>query len=144
MNHVPYKGGAPAVVALMGGEVQAILTPIVEVFPHIQSGRVRPIAVSSEKRTPQLPEIPTIAETVQGFEFTTWIATFVPAGTPKAIVDRLNAEFKKALADPDVAAKLLAQTVEPVHMTPEEFAKQVKFDYDRLKEVVRLSGARIE
>jgi tripartite-type tricarboxylate transporter receptor subunit TctC len=144
MNHVPYKGGAPAVVALMGGEVQAILTPIVEVFPHIQSGRLRPIAVSSDKRTPQLPEIPTIAETVKDFEFTTWIATFVPAGTPRPIVDRLNAEFKKALADPDVASKLLAQTVEPMYMTPEEFAKQVKFDYDRLKEVVKLSGARIE
>ena len=144
MNHVPYKGGAPAVVALMGGEVQAIITPIAEVFPHIQSGRLRPIAVSSEKRTAQLPEIPTIGETVQGFEFTTWIATFVPAGTPRPIVDKLNAEFKKAVADPDVASKLLAQTVEPMHMTPEEFARQLKFDYDRLKEVVKLSGARIE
>jgi tripartite-type tricarboxylate transporter receptor subunit TctC len=144
MNHVPYKGGAPAVVALMGGEIQAILTPIVEVLPHVQSGRLRPLAVSSEKRTPQLPEIPTIGETVQGFEFTTWIATFVPAGTPRAIVDRLNAELKRALADPDVAAKLLAQTVEPMYMTPDEFAKQMKLDYDRLKEVVKLSGARIE
>ena len=144
MNHVPYKGGGPAVVALMGGELQAILTPIVELFPHVQSGRLRPLAVSSEKRTSLFPEIPTIGETVQGFEFTTWIATFVPAGTPKAIVDRLNAEFKKALADPDVASKLLAQTVEPMYMTPEEFARQVKLDYDRLKEVVKLSGARIE
>ena len=144
MNHVPYKGGAPAVVALMSGEVQAILTPIAEVFPHVQSGRVRPIAVSSDKRTTQFPEIPTIAETVQGFEFTTWIATFVPAGTPKAIVDRLNAEFKKAVADPDVAAKLTAQALEPMYMTTEAFAKQIKADYDRLKEVVALSGARIE
>ena len=144
MNHVPYKGGAPAVVALMGGEVQAIITPIVEVFPHIQSGRLRPIAVSSEKRSAQFPEIPTIGETVQGFEFTTWIAAFAPAGTPRPIVDRLNAELRKAVADPDVAAKLLAQTVEPMPMSVEEFAKQLKFDYDRLKEVVQLSGARIE
>ena len=72
------------------------------------------------------------------------IRLVVPAGTPRPIVDKLNAEFKKALADPDVASKLLAQTVEPMHMTPEEFAKQLKFDYDRLKEVVKLSGARIE
>jgi tripartite-type tricarboxylate transporter receptor subunit TctC len=75
---------------------------------------------------------------------TTWIATFVPTGTPRPIADKLNAEFKKALADPDVASKLVAQTVEPMHMSPEEFAKQVKFDYDRLREVVKLSGARIE
>ncbi len=144
MTHIPYKGGAPAVIGLVGGEVQAIITPIAEVHPHLQSGRLRPIAVTSDKRPPLLPEIPTIAETVQGFEFTTWIATFVPAGTPRANVDRLNAEFKKALADPDVASKLLAQTVEPMYMTPEEFAKQVKFDYDRLKEVVKISGARID
>ena len=144
MIHVPYKGGAPAVVALMAGEVQAIITPLAELYPHLKSGRVRPIAVTSATRTTQFPEIPAIAETVKGYEFISWFGSFVPAGTPKPIIDRLNAEPKKAVADPDVASKLSAQTLDPMHMTPEEFAKQLKSDYDRLKQVVALSGARIE
>jgi tripartite-type tricarboxylate transporter receptor subunit TctC len=144
MNHVPFKGGAPAVVALMAGEVQVILTPVAELYPHLKSGRVRPIAVSSDKRTTQFPEIPAIAETVKGFEFVSWFGAFVPASTPRPIVDKLNAELKKAVADPDVAAKLSAQTLDPMYASPEEFARYLKADYDRLKEVVRISGARIE
>jgi tripartite-type tricarboxylate transporter receptor subunit TctC len=144
MNHVPFKGGAPAVVALMGGEIHSILTPVAEVYPHLKSGRVRPIAVSSEARAAQFPDVPTIGETVKGFEFTSWFGTFVPAGTPKPIIDRLNGEIRKALADPDVAAKLSAQTLDPMWMTPEDFAKHLKVDYDRLKQVVKDSGARIE
>ncbi len=144
MSHVPFKGGAPAVVAMMGGEIHAILTPIAEVYPYLKSGRLRPIAVSSEKRTTQFPEIPAIAETVKGFEFVSWFGAFAPAGTPKAIIDRLNAECKKALADPDLASKLSAQALDPMPMTPEEFAKLLQSDYDRLKQVVKVSGARIE
>jgi tripartite-type tricarboxylate transporter receptor subunit TctC len=144
MIHVPFKGGAPAVVGLMGGEIQAILTPIAELYPHLKSGRVRPIAVSSDKRTTQFPEVPAIAETVKGYEFTSWFACFAPAGTPRPIIDKLNAELKKAVADPDVASKLSAQTLDPMYMTPEEFAKQLKIEYDRLRQVVKLSGARIE
>ena len=144
MNHVPFKGGAPAVVALMGGEIHSILTPVAEVYPHLKSGRVRPIAVSSSTRTTQFPEIPTIGETVKGFEFTSWFGTFVPAGTPKPIIDRLSAEIKKAIADPGVASNLSAQVLDPMYMTPEDFAKHLKFDYDRLKAVVKASGARIE
>jgi tripartite-type tricarboxylate transporter receptor subunit TctC len=144
MTHVPFKGGAPAVVALIGGEIHSILTPVAEVYPYLKSGRVRPIAVSSDKRITQFPEIPTIAETVKGFEFTSWFGAFVPAGTPRPIIDRLNAELKKALADPDVASKLSVQALDPMYMTPEDFAKHLKFDYDRLKDVVKQSGARIE
>ncbi len=144
MTHVPFKGGAPAVVALMGGEIHAIITPIAEVFPYLKSGRLRPIAVSSDKRTTQFPDIPAIAETVKGYEFTSWFGTFVPAGTPRPIIDRLNAEIKKALANADVTAKLSAQVLDPMHMTPEAFAKHLKFEYDRMKDVIKLSGARIE
>lgn len=144
MTHVPFKGGAPAVVALMGGEIHAMITPIAELFPHINSGRVRAIAVTSDKRNAQFPAIPAIAETVKGYEFTSWFGCFAPAGTPKAIVDRLSAEISKAVADPDVAPKLSAQGLDPMHMGPEEFAKHVKVEYDRLKEVVKMSGARIE
>jgi tripartite-type tricarboxylate transporter receptor subunit TctC len=144
MNHVPFKGGAPAVLALMGGEIHSILTPVAEVYAYLKSGRVRPIAVSSGERITQFPEIPAIAETVKGFEFTSWFGAFAPAGTPRPIIDRLNAELKKAVADPDVASKLSVQALDPMYMTPEDFAKHLKFDYDRLKEVVKLSGARIE
>jgi tripartite-type tricarboxylate transporter receptor subunit TctC len=144
MNHVPFKGGAPAVIALIGGEIHSILTPVAELYPYLKSGRVRPIAVSSDTRTKQFPEIPTIAETVKGFEFTSWFGAFVPTGTPRPVIDRLNAEIKKALADPGVAANLSAQTLDPMPMTPEEFAKHLKFDYDRLREVVKISGARLE
>src|SRR6187549_495555 len=144
MNHVPFKGGAPAVVALIGGELHAILTPVAEVYPYLKSGRVRPIAVSSETRIAQYPDVPAIAETVKGFEFTSWFGAFVPAGTPRPIIDRLNAELRKALADPDVASKLTVQALDPMYMTSEDFARHLKTDYDRLRQVVKDSGARIE
>ena len=144
MTHVPFKGGAPAVVALMGGEVHAFLTVIAELHAHIQSGRVRPIAVSSDQRTTQYPNIPTIAETVKGYEFTSWFGAFAPAGTPKPIIDRLSAEIKKAMDDPDVAAKLSAQVLDPAYKNPEEFTRHLKSEYDRMKDVVKQSGARIE
>lgn len=144
MNHVPFKGGAPAVVALMGGDIQAIMTPIPEVSPHLKSGRLRPIAVSSAKRTTQFPDIPAIGETVPGFDFTAWFGTFVPAGTPRPIVDKLSTELGKAVGDPDTAAKLSAQGLDPMYMNSEAFAKHLKWDYDRLRDVVKQSGARIE
>ena len=144
MTHVPFKGGAPAVVALMGGEVHTFLTVIAELYPHIQSGRVRPIAVSSDKRTTQYPDVPTIAETVKGYEFTSWFGAFAPAGTPKPVIDRLSAEIKKAIDDPDVTAKLSAQVLDPAYKTPEEFTRHLKSEYDRMKDVVKQSGARIE
>jgi len=144
MIHVPYKGGAPATAAMASGEVQVMLTPASEAVPHLQSRRVRPIAVSSATRTTQFPEIPAIAETVKGYEFTSWMGTFVPAGTPKPIVDKLNAELKNAVADRDVASKLSALTLDPMHMSIEEFAQLLKSEYDKYEHVVRLSGARIE
>ena len=144
LNHVPFKGGAPAVVALMGGEVQATITPIPEIISHIKSGRVRAIAVSSAKRTTQFPDIPSIAETVKGYDYSSWFGAFAPAGTPRTIIDRLNAEIRKAMADPAVAANLASQTLDPMPMSPEEFGRLLKSDYDMLREVVKISGARIE
>jgi tripartite-type tricarboxylate transporter receptor subunit TctC len=144
LNHVPFKGGAPAVVALMSGEIQAIITPIPEIVSHIKSGRVRAIAVSSAKRTTQFLDIPAIGETVKGYDYSSWFGAFAPAGTPRPIVDRLNAEIRKAMADPAVAANLSAQTLDPMPMSPEEFAKFLKSDYDKVGEVVRISGARVE
>ena len=142
--HVPYKGGGPASIGTASGEVQMILTPISEVLPHIKGNRLRPIAVSSEKRTAQFPDTPTIGETVKGYEFTSWMGTFAPAGTPRAIIEKLNAELKKAVADPAVASNLSSQSLVPMHMTLDEFAKQMRVEYDRYAHIVKISGARIE
>jgi len=142
--YVPYKGGGPASIGTAAGEVQMILTPVSEVLPHLKAKRLRPIAVSSEKRTAQFPDTPTIGETVKGYEFTSWMGTFAPAGTPRAIAEKLNAELKKAVADPAVASNLSSQSLLPMHMTLDEFAKQMRVEYDRYAHIVKISGARIE
>jgi tripartite-type tricarboxylate transporter receptor subunit TctC len=144
MVHVPYKGGGPASIAIAGGEIQVLLTPISEILPHLKANRVRPIAVSSAARTTQFPQLPTIAETVKGYEFISWMGTFAPAGTPRPIIDRLNAELKKAVADPAVAANLNSQSLDPMHMTPDEFAKLLRAEYDKYEHVVKLTGVRID
>ena len=144
MIHVPYKGGGPAGTALVAGETQAMIATIGSLFGHLKAKRVRGIAVTSDKRTTQFPDVPAIAETVPGYEFTAWVACFAPAGVPKPIIDRLNAELKKALADPGVSSKLTSFTLDPMHMTPEQFAQRIKSDYDKYEKVVKLSAARID
>ena len=144
MIHVPYKGGGPSAVALVAGETQAQLATIGSLMPHLNSKRVRPLGVSSDKRTTQFPDVPAIAEFVPGYEFTAWVGCLAPAGTPKAAIDALNAAIAKALADPEVAAKLSAQTLDPMHMTPEQFAERLKSDYDKYASVVKISGARVD
>jgi tripartite-type tricarboxylate transporter receptor subunit TctC len=141
MIHIPYKGGGPLSVAILSGEIQTYIATIGSVFPHLKANRVRPLGVTSDKRTTQFPEVPAIAETVPGYEFTAWVGSFVPAGTPRPIVDTLNASLRKVLADPDVASKLSAQTLDPMPMSPEMFAKRLKSDYDKYEKVIRLSGA---
>jgi tripartite-type tricarboxylate transporter receptor subunit TctC len=144
MIHVPYKGGGPAATALVSGETQAQLATIGSLYNHVKQGRLRPLGVSSDKRVEQFPDVPAIAEFAPGYEFTAWVGCFAPKGTPKAIVDRLNAELKTALADPGVASKLTMQTLDPMHMTPEQFAQRIKSDYDKYERVVKASGARID
>ena len=144
MVHVPYKGGGPLNIAIASGEVQATTGTIASLVPNLKANRIRPLGVTSEKRTMQFPDVPAIAEAVPGYEFTAWVGAFVPAKTPKTIVDRLNAELRKALADPGVASKLSAQTLDPLPMTPEEFAQRLKSDYEKYEKVVRISGAKLE
>jgi tripartite-type tricarboxylate transporter receptor subunit TctC len=144
MVHVPFKGGAPAAVAAASGEIQMMLTPISEVLPHIQSNRLRAIAVSSATRVKQFPNVPTIGETVSGYEFTSWMGTFAPAGTPRPILEKLNSELKKAVEDRDVAANLNSQSLDPMYMTLDEYAKQLKVDYDKFGQIVKASGARLD
>jgi len=144
MTHVPYKGGGPVNIAIASGEVQAVIGTIASLVPNLNAKRLRPLGVTSEKRTTQFPDVPAIAEAVPGYEFTAWIGAFVPAKTPKTVVDSLNAELRKALADPGVASKLSAQTLDPLPMTPEQFAQRLKSDYDKYEKLVKLSGARID
>lgn len=144
MVHVPYKGGGPVNVAIASGEIQAVLATIGSLTANLNAKRVRPLGVSSEKRTAAYPNVPAIAEFVPGYEFTAWVGCFAPAGTPKAVIDRLNALIGKALADRDVAAKLSAQTLDPMHMTPAQFAQRLKSDYDKYANVIKLSGAKID
>jgi tripartite-type tricarboxylate transporter receptor subunit TctC len=144
MTHVPYKGGGPVNIAIASGEVQAVIGTIASLVPNLKAKRVRPLGVTSEKRTTQFPDVPAIAETVPGYEFTAWVGCFAPKGTPRPIIDQLNGWLRKALADPGVASKLSAQTLDPMPMTPEQFAARLKSDYDKYEKVVRISGARID
>ena len=144
MVHVPFKGGGPATIALASGEIQAMTATIGSLIPHIESKRVRPVGVTSAKRVSQFPNVPAISEGVPGYEFVAWIGAFVAAGTPRPIVDRLNAEFRKALEHPDTARILGAQTLDPLPMSPEQFAKLLKTDYDKYERLIKLSGAKID
>jgi tripartite-type tricarboxylate transporter receptor subunit TctC len=144
MTHVPFKGGGPAVVALVGGETQAQVAAIGELIAHIKSNRVRPLGVTTLERVSQLPDVPTIADTIAGYESWTWVSVFAPAGTPKAIIDRLNAEIGKAMNDPDVAAKLSAQTLDPAHKPPEELTQRLKTDYETIGKLFREFNVKLE
>lgn len=145
MIHVPYKGGGPAAIAISSGEVQAMTATVGSVIPHINSKRLKPIAVTSDDRITQYPNVPTIAEGgVKGYEFTAWIGAFAPAGVPKSTMDKLNMEMQKALKDKSVAGKLSAQTLDPMFMTPEQFALRLQSDYAKYAKVIKESGARID
>jgi len=142
--HVPYKGGGPVNIAIASGEVQTVIATIASVIPNLKAQRVRPIAVTSDKRTTQFPDVPALAEAVPGYEFTAWVGTFAPKGTARPIIDRLNAEFKKVLEDPAVAKNLSNLTLDPMYMTPDQFAQRLKADYEKYARVVKLSGAKME
>ena len=144
MTHVPFKGGGPAVIALVSGETQAQVAAIGELIAHIKSNRVRPLGVTSADRVAQLPDVPRIADTIPGYESSTWVSVFAPAATPRAIIDRLNAEVGKAMSDPDVSAKLSSQTLDPAHRPPEELAQRMKTDYETIGKLFREFGVKLD
>ena len=144
ITQVPFKGGGPAVVGLMSGETHAMFAGIGDILEYIRANRARPLGVTSLKRVTQLPDVPAIAETFPGYESTTWVSAFAPAGTPKAIIDRLNAEFGNALRDPGVASKLSALTLDPTHRTPEELAQRMKIDHEKVGTLFRQSGVKLD
>ena len=145
MLHIPYKGSAPAVTDLLGGQVESMFDNAPSALPHIQSGKLRPIAVTSAQRSPFLPEVPTISESgYPGFDVQSWFALVAPAGTPKPIIKQLNAALNKALNSPEVRQRLqdLAATPEPG--TPEKMAAFEATEVKRWREVVKASGAKAE
>jgi len=140
--HVPYKGGGPAGIGLLSGEAQMMSATIGSVLPYIQSNRLRPLGVTSPARVRQFPDWPAIGESIPGYDFTAWIGAFFPANTPRTLVDRLNAELKRALASPDLAEKLSSQSLDPMHATPEEFGQILRKDYDRIGRIIQAANAR--
>jgi tripartite-type tricarboxylate transporter receptor subunit TctC len=143
--HVPYKGAAPATAALVSGETQMLIVSASTALPHVRSNRVRALAVPSATRVKQFPDLPTIAESgVPGYEMNPWIAVFAPAGTPQAIVDRLNAEIRKTLEHPEVSKRLYDTLLNPWYTTTAEMAKRLKVDYDKYEKLVKMTGATID
>jgi tripartite-type tricarboxylate transporter receptor subunit TctC len=141
---VPYKGGGPAMTAIVGGEIQATAMSIVPSMPHIKSGRVRPLAVTTAKRSPFLPEIPAVAETVPGYEASHWYAMWGPKRLPKAIVTRWNTAVGTLLATPDAQARFRADGMEIAGGPPETYAKVNREAIEKWRRVIREAGIRAE
>jgi tripartite-type tricarboxylate transporter receptor subunit TctC len=145
MAHIPYKGAAGAMQDLIGGRVDLMFDNLASSLSQVKGGRVRALAVTTSKRSKLAPELPTIAESgLPGFDISTWFGIFVPAGTPRPVVDRLHAEFTRALAAPDVREKMLALGAEPVGSTPEQFAAYVKAEAAKYAKLVKTSGAKVD
>jgi tripartite-type tricarboxylate transporter receptor subunit TctC len=138
--HIPYKGAAPATTDLLAGHVQVMFAGLGPALPHVKSGRLRALAVAGARRTPALPETPTIAEHLKGFEASSWFAVFVPAGTPKDTVARLHTDIVSVMARQDLQQPLLSQGYEPVTGTPVELAQLVREDTARWARVIREAG----
>jgi len=145
MVHVPYKGAAPALADLLGGQVQVMFSTMPPALPHVTAGRLRALAVASLRRSPAAPELPTLDETaLPGFEATTWHGVMVPAGTPSAIVAKLHDDIVAVLRTPEIAERLSSQGAEAIGNTPEEFASYIRRETAKWAKVVRESGAKLE
>ncbi|WP_438998566.1 Bug family tripartite tricarboxylate transporter substrate binding protein [Variovorax beijingensis] len=145
MRHVPYKGSNAAMMDVLAGNVDLMVSSVPSALAQIKAGKLRPLAVTSAKRSTSLPETPTVAELgYKGFDVSTWYGLFVPAKTPKDVIATLNTEVNKLLATPEMKAAIVAQGAEPQSMTPEQFETLLKTDYEKWKGIVQASGATIE
>src|SRR5262245_27957575 len=144
-QHIPYKGSAPAVTALLGGEVDFYFVPPIVVMSHLKTGRIRALAFTGEKRLPALPDIPTAVEAgLKGFEVTTWYGLLAPSAAPRAVVDKLNAEMAKILAMPDIREKLSSQGMDPLVSTPDQFAALIKSDLVKFARIIKAGNIKLE
>jgi tripartite-type tricarboxylate transporter receptor subunit TctC len=145
IEHIPYRGGALAMMDVVGGQVQMMIDVMPNAYPLVKGGKVRGLACTTARRFPAAPDYPTIAESgVPGYEVSAWDAVFAPAGTPVHIIDRLNAAIRRALEDPEVAESLLEHGAQAVPGTPGDLARHVAAEADKWAKVVRQSGAKID
>ena len=144
MVHVPYRGSAPALTDLLGGQVQVMFDNMPSSVGHIKAGSLRPLAVTTETRNEQLPDVPTVGETVPGYEASAWFGIGVPKGTPREIIDKLNKAVQEAFEDPKVKARLSELGGTTLRGTPEDFGNIIAAETEKWKKVVEFSGATVE
>jgi tripartite-type tricarboxylate transporter receptor subunit TctC len=144
MLHVPYRGGAPMITNLLAGQVHTGIDVMTTALPHIQSGALVALGMAGKRRFPGLPEVPTIAETVAGYEANSWCGLGAPKGTPDDIIERLNREINAGLADPAVKARLASVSTTPIVYTPAEFGAYVAAEVDKWGKVIRTAGVKPE
>lgn len=145
MTHVPYRGVAPAMQDVLGGHVEVFLTNLPETLPYLQNGRLKALGVADNQRAPQLPDVPTFTEQgIREFNVYSWYGVVAPAGTPPAIIERIDTAFQRALQHPDVKSRLTQQGIVPVGEGPENLLRFMRSEQARYAEPIRISGARIE
>jgi len=144
MLHVPYKGAGPALIDLMGGQVQVIFDNLPSSVGHIKAGKLRALGVTSQEREPSLPGVATIGETVPGYEATAWFGIGMPKGTPRDVIDKVNAEVNRALADPKFRDRMAELGGKPIAGTPEDFGRIIAAETAKWEKVVNASGAKVE
>lgn len=145
MTHIPYKGSAPVVADLIGGQVDVMFDNVPNVVQHVKAGRMKALAVSGATRSPLAPDVPTVAESgVPGYDVSVWFGVLAPAGTPRDIVQRLNAEIRKIIATPEVTDRFLKQGVEPRTGTPEQFGALIKAEVTRWADVIKTAGIKAD
>ena len=145
MTHVPYKGSAPALTDTMGGQTAIFFDTMLSAMPHVRGGKLKAIAVTSAQRSPAAPDIPTVAESgLPGYEAIAWNGLLAPAGTPREVVAKLNAEMKKALEAPEIKERFAAQGFAAAYSTPEAYARFINDEVDKWAKVVKVSGATVD
>ncbi len=144
MVHIPYKGAGPALIDLMAGQVHVLFDNLPSSIGHIKGGKLRALAVTSAEREPSLPDTPTVGETVPGYEATAWFGIGMPKGTPREVIEKVNAEVNRALADPKMRERLAELGGKPISGTPEDFGKVIAAETEKWAKVVVSSGAKVE
>ncbi len=146
MVHFPYRGSAPAVTDLISGNMNVMFDNLPSALPHIKSGRLKALAVTSRTRSPALPDVPTIEEAagLKGFDASSWFGLFAPTGTPRTVVDKIQADVAKALAQPAVRERFVAQGADPGGNTPDQFAAFIRAETDKWTRVVKFSNAKVD
>ena len=145
MRHIPYKGSNPALMDALAGNVDLLVSSVPSAMAQVKAGKLRPLAVTSAKRSTSLPDVPTVAESgFKGFDMSTWYGLLMPAGTPVAVVTQMNGAVNKLLATPEMQKAIQDQGAEPLAMTPEAFTQQLQRDYQGMEKIVRDAGVKIE